>query len=528
MNIHFQSKNILNAKVCNFPYGKKAGFVEVSDYNIYPNEYLMFFLAMKNNIRLTTFINYWEAGNAVMGYNEGICDYDIYYSTDRWRNPTTGALELIPDYYATAWTSAGKAAFPSVTVGATKVTRYPNHGQEMYDISSGALGWNFTTGVPGTSQGWEMRSIVIYLRDWYKNQFGKNPRTFSYRNGQKGGSYMFMPYFIGGRNSDLLQTNLTENCKTSFGKNNGINLGYPQTNFSRYDFINNQCSIRTKDMGTTGNIIYMGTPTQVNSYTSSQISNTIANGGNITNFIHRTQYNSDYTGRENFDTYLGVVNSTGGNNIWRWSYGEMCQYLIMREMAEVVSSQVYKDKIIIAVKKVDKWKDTLTKGISEKLIFDLFSDAFVSVEIDLTGTFLEGKNIKSNGGTIYSLGSNKYTLQISFGNLTEGTAGIEISESTTQNYVDLTMPTISNVVKSGTILTFDTDIPCVSVLGYFASTSDIYHLEGVLGFSSTIGSNLIYKTRHSFNIGSITNYTTKKFVVGAISKQKQSSIINNI
>ncbi|MBB4806734.1 hypothetical protein HNP38_002030 [Chryseobacterium defluvii] len=522
MDIFHFANNELNARVCNYPYGKKAAFVQNSDTHMYPNEYLMFIIAMKHNIRMTTFINPYDQTVTVRGLKEGICDYDIYFPTDRWKNPVSGTIEIIPDYYGTAWTSAGASIFANAQIGQPKATRAPNHGQELFDISNGSYGYNFSTGIAGTTNLSEFKGLTEYLIQWFEELTGKKPVSFSYRNGQNGGSLLFMPYFLGGRNSDLLQTNLTQEWQDDFGRNNnGIYLGSPQQITSRSSRINQRNSSRVKDMASN---LGFGTWAEVLEYAKEEMAEAVNTGGAVNDFIHRNQYSNDTTGRINFDNYLKSIDELpNSGDIWRWSYGEMLQYLFVREIADKISAKVQDNKILIVANKKDKYKSLFTSGIPEALNTEWFKNAFLSVEIDLTGTFLEGKNIKATPGTVYSLGNNKYTIQIPFRNLAWGVFCAELTEAESADYIDLSRPVISNIVRSGNTISFETNKDCIAWLAYYDTT-----LHASFGGLTGVNSNPEFKKIWSFDISTITNYSNKKFLIAVADKEKQSNVSSEI
>ncbi|OAV42829.1 hypothetical protein [Lewinella sp. 4G2] len=119
-------------------------------------------------------------------------EVQAYLLTDRWNQATT-----IPDYYKTVWTASGAEHFTNARVGATKPERYPNHGEEMYDVSGGLYGHK--NGMAGTNRGEECYELI-------RNQEGRTTGTeivAAYRNGKRGVTEMLRDgkSYLGSRNS---------------------------------------------------------------------------------------------------------------------------------------------------------------------------------------------------------------------------------------------------------------------------------------------------------------------------------------
>jgi hypothetical protein len=509
----FPATTAIEVKVCNSLWDAKAIFVQNTDKPA-DERYLMELYGFLYNIQLTDNLNSTDGPiTDFTPYLTGRCTPNLYHADDRWKNPITGVFEIIPDYYATAWTSAGAAVF-DVGVGAVKSTRFPNHGQELFSVSSGRYGWDYINGIPGTNNGMELFSWIENELAYFKTNIGVVPSAFSYRNGQVGGSKMMMPYFLGGRNSDLIQADLAHSAKTNYGqsKDTGAYIGYPAGVTTREDRINSQSSSRYKDMvdGTvTGT---WGTSAQILAYFGAQFGGLIAGGGGCWNdFIHRYQYGTPAE-RAKFGLMLGSFRASFGNNfVWCTSYGSAIEYLFYREMISRVVAFERNNQVNIVFEKTDPYKNNLNAGISEKILYNLLRVP-ISIRINLTGTYLAGKSITTNYGSVLSKGGNVYVIQIPYGNAFEGFGACVLSETATPTYINLNVPVITSSSRVGNVITINADQPTRAALfkavtGADINTSTIYSRDNVLS------------TTHVFDI---TGATGNDFRCGLITETKQS------
>jgi hypothetical protein len=500
--------------VCNALYDATGIFVQDTDK---PDveRWVMEMYAFRSNIQLTDNTNAYDGPLSDINTTEatGRVQYNVYFPTDRWKNPTTGVIELIPDYVATAWTSAG-AAFFDVTIGATKVTRYPNHGQEMYASSSGRLGWDYINGVAGTNQGNELFGLIDTVRAYMFSNLGRYPSAFSYRNGQKGCSKMMLPYFLGGRNSELIQADTATNGKTDYGRSKDTGLAYlgiPSQSTTRELRISSESTSRFKDMVDATVAGTWGTEAQILTYLQGQMTTTIANKGFYNDFIHRYQY-STASQRAHFGTFIASQRTAMGSNfVWCTSYANAIEYLFYREMISRVTAFEHNNMVRVVIEKTDPYKSNLNSGISERIKYDLLRVS-ISIRIDLTGTYLAGKSIAANYGTILSKGSNVYVIQIPYGNAQEGFGAVELSETVSPAYISLALPVITSSSKVGNVVTVVTDQPTKAAL--FKATTGANENTSILHARDNV-----QQTTHTFDI---TGATGNDFRCGVITTTKQS------
>ena len=508
MDILFFPKSEVPVKVCDYLYGAESAFVQNTD-QANADRFIFEMYAFRHNIQITAFVNPWNspAGDMDVTERTGRVTYDLYLPTDRWS--IGGIIDIIPDYTATTWTSQGASVFVNAVEGVSKPSRFPNHGQELFDISDGLYGWDYINGVPGENKGRELFNLLEFLENYFFVNLKKGISSFAYRNGQTGGSLMLMKYFLGGRNSELLETNLSENGQTDYGNNEGIYLGFPEQDTSRSKRINQPSTTRYKDMY---EALGMGSEAQVRAYFTDQLELSISNGGFFNDFIHHHQWTGSNIPKLN--SFFQMVNDTISDSfVWRTSYGEAIQYLFFREMVGRVSAFESNGVVKIVADKTDKFKEISTSGISERTLYNLLKVP-ISIEVDLSGTTLSGKNITSNIGSIRSLGLNKYVVQIPFNNEFEGFISIELSETTESNYLDFSLPVITSSVISDNTLIVQTDKPTRAMLmkGEEGTQEYLYTLHG--------RSNEL-SIKHEFDI---SGFETYDFKAGVITKEGQSTL----
>lgn len=456
----------------------------------------------RSDIQGTSFLNprgsligenadYQDLLNRVGGTDR--ISFGIYFNTNAWINPTNGNYEVIPDYEKTAWTSAGANVFANAVVGNAKLARTPNHGQQLYDISNGAYGFDLVSGVSGTSN-------LSELYNWADEQIntleyfsGKRLTTISYMNGRTESSTLLMPYFLFGRNS----------VSSKFG-DNPTNVSY---NGNRNELLNKANNTRVWDSAGAGN----GTIETWNreiGFAKEQVRLAITNNGIYNDFTHwHSVYDTNTL--DYFKLYYeGIRNEIGNDNVWCAGVNQAYEYYFIRESVRSLGSFEHENKVFIAYEVHDKYKELLQNGISQKLDCSLL-DTPISIEIDLTGTSLAGKNIQCrNAQSIRSLGSNLYILNLPYFLSKEGFSIFEISEATTADYYSEVRPLIT---RTGNAIT--TNIKSKLVIWRKTTNGGLADIVEVFR-----DNNL--KTSFTYNFESGYNY-----YIGAISQFRHSSLI---
>lgn len=136
-------------------------------------------------------------------------------------------------------------------------------------------------------------------------------------------------------------------------------------------------------------------------------------------------------------------------------------------------------------------------------------DTTLSVEVDLTGTTLEGKDITSNT-EILKMSNNQFIVQAPYSNR-DGFSTVKLIATTTPDYTDLSPPIINSATKDGSVINITTDKPTNAVLFSVPIGGDLYLAE-VEGRSNSMSED------HELGI----NNTGRDYYVGVITKEKQS------
>ncbi|TPE43965.1 hypothetical protein [Pontibacter mangrovi] len=455
-------------------YGAVMTFNQNTDtlgVNKYPSE----FWAMKYNIKPTAFVSrYNGADNTLTGF--GRVEKSIYFQTDRWHNGSS--VQLIPDYNSTTWSSAGAAVF-NVTAGQSKPDRYPNHGQQMYDISGGGYGWDSASGA-GSNNLAELTGLI----EAEKSQYTEAPYTFSYRNGRNDTPQVYEPYFLGGRNSYF---STSGDSNTSYGAGAGL----PNNKTARLDYVNRASATRFADFETGVSSLGIpsgGTYADSLAYLEQELLKTVNSKGFFQDFMHWHT-----AGTKVRDMYAKVREVLAPYDVHYAGYEEALRYMWTRQAVQAVS--VSGNTVSLTWNSFD---------LPEALTVP------VSIKIDTTGTDLAGKDITSSVGEVLKKSANVFIVEVPY-----NTASFTISEASTPSYIDLAAPVIGFEL-SGTTLTVTTDKPCKVALWKATAGAS----EADLGAPDR--SN-VFQTQHTFTVNSTEQ--AGDLYIGALSERGQSAMV---
>ncbi|MEJ5038020.1 hypothetical protein WH285_13870 [Acinetobacter johnsonii] len=405
MNVLFFPANKLGAFIAPIYNGYDAIVSHNTDRLIDGKYALAELNAFKSNVQCTSFlhafgdttagenVNYGDTIKAV--HNTGRISFGLYWRSDLWVNPSTGIQETIPDYYATAWTAAGAAVFANAVVGVAKGSRSPNHGQQLYDLSNGAYGYDMVNGVMGASNLSETYLHTEMQLDHIKTISGLYLTSGSYTNGAQGGWNVLIPKFFGMRNS----------VHTASGNNGNIKY----SGMNRQEMMQEASTTRTWDAVNAGQFVDQAASL---AYTSSEIERAIASGGWFSDFMH---WHSLYTAEDTafFEPFMQNINeSIGSSDVWRAGNNEVNEYYVLANSIDKIGSYVHYNKAFIFIRFKDFFIGTDTNGISNAIDPTKITTP-ISIEINLTGTSLAGKSIASDQAvTVRSLGSNKWIVNV--------------------------------------------------------------------------------------------------------------------
>jgi hypothetical protein len=431
-----QTTKEVPTQVQRFRYGKDYAISSNTDtFGVGAPE--MEFLSWKYGVRSTVYES--MNGSAVIRdqYTQKIFECSIYWLANKYSDPTDKA---IPDYTSSNYSSLGEAAF-NVIDGDPKLQRYPNNGTQLFHITGGRLGVKLNRAL----NSWDMGQEGITLSDTFdptnitddslfidevgtegdgfSATFAKNINTspqrhkcFSYSFGQEGTWQQKAQYFLSGRNSES-------------GNNNTGDYFDAWDIEQRYQ-ISHPSSTRITDT-------MVGDDATKVSWIKDKIETvTIPTNGWFNNFTH--WHTADLGLMELFYTALQETDSL--NNCWFAGMSEASEYRWFLDMITGTTAGFIGSSCFVTVS---------INNVHNLPISHIITP--ISVELDLTGTSLDGKDIKSNKGGIVSLGSNKYIVEVNATDLV-----IEVTEGV-QEYYELVNPTLlsSNLVVNDLTITTD-------------------------------------------------------------------------
>lgn len=465
-------------------YGAEASVSFATDYYFDKSMYWGEMLSFKNNLKATCFINsdtsFWKSQVPDIE-KTGKISHDIYFMTDKWVNPVTGVYEVIPDYYSATWTSAGAAIFanavsgqPKPTTdgggGAVTATRYPNHGQQMYDVSNGDFGYDTVNSTIGQSNISETMLLDEYIRIPMEINLGRKVPCISYRNGITNASKILIGKYLGGRNS---AGRLSGSALTSYGfrQSDGTKLGNffysdaqilanPDLGFVPNHHINRQNTIQYEacltangeggDSYATAQTTFLAYLTSLINGNGTTIPNLFISGGWFQEFTHWHNMNQS-TGwagtkgdlRAKYEEYISTLSSLlQGHTVNRSGYGEIVSYHYQRDRVKRIDTYIRDNTVRFAL----RFDDIDTSMFISPL----------SIVVDFTGTVMEGKNFKRGKGcsSIRSLGNNVFVVDIDKSG--------EIEVDIVGEYNNLTPPVTSHSYTSNVLtITADKPVRCV-------------------------------------------------------------------
>ena len=425
--------------------------------------------AFKNNLALTAFINPFTSLFDVDEIKKtGRIKYGIYFPGDRWSNPS---ISNIPDFNATEWTSAGVNAgfITSDKIGTSKPFRYPNHGQEMYDLTNGLYGFDVINGIAGEID--VLTGLVEHQVNWFFNTFNKHASSASYRYGATGAQYRLYDYLLGVRNSDY-----------DYGNNYSVN---------HWDSCSRGTTTRQSDMA--------GSRAQVQSECVTYLQNAIANGGWYSDFTH--WHTSPDTEIEEY--YANQRNAMGANDVVSLDFGTALEHMFLREMVRRIS--LFTDNTEIKIIVELKNNDYLPLRVIETPL---------SVHVELTGTILEGVDIEGIGSAgIRKITTDHFIVEVPYSQK-DGFLTVTLKETTTPDYLDFSIPVINSVEKNADILSITTDKLTKVVVYNIGLGGQLYEAIAVKRSSD-------FSNSHNIDVSGIDflNFDT---YIGVITEQNQS------
>lgn len=247
----------------------------------------------------------------------------------------------------------------------------------------------------------EFNNIYTDAVEWFMGFTNRIPSSISYGYGIFNYADFVKSKFLSARNSGE-QTTLNS-YGLAYNKSfiGAPNKAYNNTLTEVGEWMNRRSTYRLWNQATSVGI------EQALYIISNSIDNAYQNSGWFTNFSHwRDMLSSEITFNNLYKPYFDLIKSkTYYNDIHFCSWGEAVEYMVFREMIKNVAmcKNGIKDELIIAIDVDNKF------NINTDLLYTP-----ISLEINLTGTILEGKNVLIKGGTIINTGENIYIVEINY------------------------------------------------------------------------------------------------------------------
>lgn len=305
--------------------------------------------------------------------------------------------------------------------------------------------------------------------DWYHEITGKLPSYWSYGNGTVAHDDFFLSNGLVSRSSGAGEVGYDFDDRVS----------HRVASLFNYDI---------RDKGSVQAFIN----------SESYLRKAIEQNGWYNDFSH-WHWAEQYGEKNQLEQFLGMQKEIlNGVNYVSLGAGEAVEYMWLRKQFK--RGGLYQDgNELVLISDVRNENELPYKTINTTL----------SVEVDLSGTILSGKEIVSTNDTI-KVDANKYIVQVPYSNR-DGFRAVRLKETTKPRYMDFSLPVIQAVDYSSGKLRVQTD-----------------KLTNVVLFSVPVGGSLheaeiVQRSNVMNNVHEIElSDLAKDLYIGAITKEKQS------
>jgi len=440
--------------------------------------------AFKYNLALTCFVSpYSDASYPTQigdAFNTGRIRFGTYFVNWRWENPVTHAIENIPNFFDTIWGQLACDAdlITQAQVGTIKAGNYPSLGNPMYTLTGGKYGYDETNLVLGTSYD-VVTPIILGQYEWLNTLLGYYPSCGSYSYGLKPLINLLKAYYLAIRNS-------------------GYYYGY-EDSFTRDVAMYNPTTTRAHDMM----VDLAKTRAEAQALCQGYLQTAITNGGWYRDFAH---WHNDID-TELAEYYAGQRATIGANDVANLDFGTAYEHYFLRDMVRRISLYTHGSEMVLVVDVKDANSLPL-KDIETPL----------SVDLDLTGTILEGKEIKGvNDKGIRKLAPNHFIVEVPYAKA-DGFQAVTLQETLTPDYLDFALPSISGVTKETNTVTVMTNKLTNVVLFSVARGGQLYT-------ATILKRDSVLSLIHAIDVTGI-DFSTLDVYIGVITKEKQSILSN--
>lgn len=306
--------------------------------------------------------------------------------------------------------------------------------------------------------------------DFYRSLTGKDASYWSYGNGQRDHDDFALNHSLLTRQSVKGETNYDFDTRLSQATSTLFN----------YD---------TRDFGMTTAL----------ENSELLLNQAIAESGWYNDFSH-WHWAEQYGDKDQLEQLFGQQNTIlNGVNYVSLGSGEAVEYMWLRNLYK--RGGIYQDGddlVLIS----DVRNDV-------ELPFNAI-DTTLSVEIDLSDTILEGKEITSTADII-KVSTDKYIVQVQY-SMRDGFRAVRLTDTLEPSYLDLSLPVVNSATISGGILSVTTDKPTNIVVFSIPSGGELYQAE-------IISRNNTLESAHEVPVGDVSG---KDIYIGAITGSTQS------
>lgn len=297
---------------------------------------------------------------------------------------------------------------------------------------------------------------------WIEENFGYYPSVGSYGYGLQTFKEDLKQYYLGIRNSAYVVTDY---------------------NYDIADTSSFMTTTRQADMS--------GERATVLTECSTALSNAITNGGWYRDFTHW----HNCTGTMLADYFRTQRETISINNVAVVDFLTAIEYMKFRQSLLGINFYTYNGNIYISAE------------TNRNPVLSRDMETTLSVQIDLTGTILAGKDLSSNFG-IQKVSENVFIAEVPYNGYAI------LSESVLGEYLDFDLPTVTSASISNGKLTVATDKETKVTVFAVPSGTDLYN-------ATLVARDNVLTTNHSIDI-SLTDIVNNDIYIGCITKENQS------
>jgi len=432
------------AVACDHRYGATATWSQSTDTAQTNSFWWAEACAFRSNLAVTVFDIPFRKGSRYVPVVEreaaartGRLSFEAYFASDSWFDPARKAVTSIPDYYAEAWTKAGVDAGFQVKVGAAKRSRFPNHGQQLFDCSAGRFGYDVASGVAGEID--VLTGLVEVQTEWVREHFGQPASAGGYCNGQTGAAYGLPTFLLGMRNSSA-----TGDCSYGESKAKPGALGKGRTpQLTHREAASMPLTTRAGDMEKPREDVLQ--------HCAALLQEAIAARGWYRDFNH--WHTSPRFELDLGEYYADQRAAMGVQDVACLGFGEALQHKFLRDMASVAARETV-NGVELKVTYADPY------GTLPLNVFHIP----LSVRVDLRQTALANREVSADGCAVRKGGANVVVVEVPFRGREETVTVHLNAVQGTDHYLDFSLPKIVDIQRNGVALEVQVDRPVRVVL----------------------------------------------------------------